>query len=513
MSILSLRRFAYRYPQADSWALRDIDLELGPGLHLLAGESGSGKSTLLRVCNGLVPHFHGGTVSGEARLAGADIVTTPTRSLARSCGFLFQDSEMQSVYATVEHDVAFGLENLGLPRDQMHVRVDEALDMLGIEHLRLRSVTSLSGGERQRLALAGVLAMRPVLLALDEPLAQLDPQGIEPFVSLLRTLASRGVAVLVAEHRLEHMLAAAQTLGRVRAGRLEGPADPAHMAATLEHPPAVIRFGQALAWRPLALDVDTARARVGVLVTGNGNTHDGTGTVAWALDDVALNTGGACLLRDVSITGRAGEVTVLMGPNGGGKTTLLRAIAGLLAPASGRVDRVPGRVAYLPQNPTTLLHRETVRAEVALTLRHSTNGESPARMLDALQLHDVAERYPRDLSTGERQRAALAAVLAGTPSIALLDEPTRGMDGSARESLSSVIGELRANGTSIVLATHDSELAARVGDRILEVRAGQVRELGPPSVALSGDTPYATQMGRLFGAHGPVTVNEALALL
>ncbi len=183
------------------------------------------------------------------------------------------------------------------------------------------------------------------------------------------------------------------------------------------------------------------------------------------------------MLAGVDLAGRSGEVVVLSGPNGGGKTTLLRLIAGSLAPLGGKVWRRPGRVAYLPQNPTVLLHRPTVRAEVSFTLERSGELEQPETILDALDLLPVADRYPRDLSCGERQRAALAAVLPGRPACVLLDEPTRGIDSSARGALVALVARLRDRGAAVVLATHDDDLRNALGDRVINVRDGKVVEM------------------------------------
>jgi ABC-type multidrug transport system ATPase subunit len=218
------------------------------------------------------------------------------------------------------------------------------------------------------------------------------------------------------------------------------------------------------------------------------------------------------VLDHISLAGGPGDVVVLMGPNGGGKTTLLRVIGGLLRPRAGTVDRVPGRVAYLPQDPAALLHRPSVRAEVEATLRWTDSRETADRILGELGLLAVAERYPRDLSSGQRQRAAVACVLAGHPRIALLDEPTRGMDFAARTDMIAVLRRLRDGGTAIVLATHDSDLAAEIGDRIVRVEGGRLNDLGSPDAALSGETPWATQIGQLYPG-GPVTVGGVLARL
>ncbi len=442
MTAARFAQFTYWYPGSAIPALDSIDIELDGGIVALTGASGSGKSTALRVFNGLVPHFHGGTVRGRASVLGMDVLSHPTRELARNVGFLFQDPELQAVYATVDRDVAFGLENLGVPREAMLGRVHDALERAGIGALAGRAVNTLSGGERQRLALAGVLALEPRLLVLDEPLSQLDAGGAVSLMQTVSEVATRGTTVVIAEHRLEHVLPRADRVLFIDRGRIDATAPP---------PPHVEPF-------PVQ--------RAAVATAGAGH---------WSLRAVTAGVGEA-VVSDVDLDG-GGDVVVLMGPNGSGKTTLLRTLAGLLPPLAGSVERPPGRVAYLPQNPTSLLHRPTVRSEIEWTRRRSPDGDnrSVEAALQAFGLQDVADRYPRDLSTGERQRAALGAVLVGGPALALLDEPTRGMDATARHILVNAIHQLRAAGGSVVMATHDQELATAVADRIVQVKDGAVR--------------------------------------
>ncbi|MGH7748224.1 MAG: ABC transporter ATP-binding protein, partial [Candidatus Dormibacteria bacterium] len=399
MDPLYFERLGYSYPGADGQALRDIDLILGDGLTLLTGDSGSGKSTLLRVCNGLVPHFHGGVIAGTARVYGQNVTRTTTRRLARDVGFVFQDPELQSVHALVERDVAFGLENLRVPRAEMRSRVDEAMHLCGVHALRDRAVATLSGGERQRTALAGVLAMRPRLLALDEPLSQLDSDGASALITALQAAVQRGTSAIVSEHRTAPVRPIAQRAlhmnsGCLTEGVMSDDAPTFNERAPAEHP------GR----KP---SIPDANVRLRAVSAGHA---------------------GNVVLGDVDLTLRGGVVVALVGNNGSGKTTLLRTIAGLLPPLRGTVERPHGRIAYLPQNPTVLLHRQTLRSEIEWTLKHDGTPVSVESVLRRFGLAHVAERYPRDLSTGERQRAALATVLAGAPSLALLDEPTRGMD-------------------------------------------------------------------------------------
>jgi energy-coupling factor transport system ATP-binding protein len=312
-------------------------------------------------------------------------------------------------------------------------------------------VSTLSGGERQRLALAGVLAMQPRVLVLDEPLSQLDEDGGRSVVAILGTLAGDGTAVIIAEHRLDQL------------ARLGGRA----LAMDGGH---VVEVGSHEARRL----VETAASRTPCSPAAR---------VAWELSGVATGPARTPILEGVSLDGREGEVVVLVGPNGGGKTTVLRTIAGLLAPLSGRVHREPGRVAFLPQNPMALLHRSSVAAEVSWTLRRDRQKDGVTTLLEELGLAHLATRDPRDLSTGERQRAAIAAVLAGQPRIALLDEPTRGMDDAARDALCRAIHRLRAAGSSIVVATHDKNLTAALADRTVAVGGRTARELAPVAVA------------------------------
>ena len=446
MRTLSFAGLHYTYPEMASRALDGVDLEIDSGLTLLTGASGSGKSTLLRVCNGLIPHFHGGVIGGSAHVLGREVVRTPTRDLARDVGFVFQDPELQAVYPSVERDVAFGLENLGVAREEMLRRVGAALEMCGIAHLRSRAVGTLSGGERQRLALAGVLAMRPRLLVLDEPLSQLDPEGAAALLGALHAAVRGGTTALVAEHRHHLVLERADrwllmAQGRVTPCAPDGPVPPARAVSRHDAPASA-----ALSWR---------------------------------LHQVSAGPAGVAVLQDLDLAGGAGEVLALTGANGSCKTTLLRTIAGLLPPLAGSVERRPGRIAYLPQNPSALLHRATVRSEIEWTLRRTQSTDRADALLEELGLAAVAERDPRDLSSGQRQRAALAAVLAGSPSLVLLDEPTRGMDGAARAALTAALVRVAGRGGSAVVATHDPQLVAAVATRVVELGDGVARVRQP----------------------------------
>jgi energy-coupling factor transport system ATP-binding protein len=283
-------------------------------------------------------------------------------------------------------------------------------------------------------------------VVLDEPTSQLDPDGAAMLLAAALAVARDGRAVVVSEHRVERLLQVAAAVIVLEGGRLS------------KHEPK--------SWLPPPLTPGPPRAFA-------------PGPEAWAVKSVTAGFGEHIVLDGVDVAGRAGEVVALGGPNGGGKTTLLRIIAGGLEPLSGRVERRPGRIAYLPQNPTAVLHRPTVRDEVDFTLERSGESEASDKILGALGLLEVAGRYPRDLACGERQRAALAAILPGNPALVLLDEPTRGMDATSRDALVRIIASLRDAGAAVIIATHDTALRTAVADRVIEVAGGRVAETMP----------------------------------
>ena len=510
--LVDIAGLRYRYPESAEPALANVDLTLDGGLCVVGGPSGGGKSTLLRLFNGLVPHLYGGRIRGRACIDGRDVLRTATRHLATTVGFVFQDAERQGVYATVERDIAFGLENLGVPAPEMRRRVDAIVQQLGLDGLRGRSIASLSGGERQRVAVAGALVLRPRLLVLDEPFAQLDAPNARALLDICLRLRDGGTTLVVAEHRLDDLLPVADSLVTLAAGKLTGPAVPSVLAESLDSAPQVVRLSRAMGWTPPLLSTDTLRLDAPIEWP---RAQPKTARPAWQLSGVVAGHGD--LLIDVDASAAEGEVVVMMGRNGSGKTTLLRVIAGLIKPRSGSAWRAAGRVAYLPQNPAALLHRETVAAEIAWTMRGEPRADADdaaqEALLHTLGVDAIAARDPRDLSSGQRQRAAVAAILAGSPAVALLDEPTRGMDGSARDGLVAAVRGLAARGTAVVVATHDSELAAAIADRVLIIEEGRVRDCGAPTAALSGHHDHATQLGRLVGSPGPVTVEAVAALL
>ncbi|HEX8065787.1 MAG TPA: ATP-binding cassette domain-containing protein [Thermoleophilaceae bacterium] len=561
--ILAARGLTYRYPDAAEPALRDVTLELDAGsFTVVAGESGSGKSTLLRAACGLVPHFHGGDASGELTVAGMAVRDHGPSELAAVCGTVLQEPETQVVMGGVRAEIALPLEHRGESPTAVARAVEETALALGVAHLLDRRVDTLSGGELQRVALAAALAGRPSLLVLDEPSSQLDPVAGDELVWLLRRLNEEwGIAVLLAEHRIERCLAAADRVVAMERGAVACDAAPDEFLrwAAAERPalatPAARLFARA-GLAPLPVSVREARDRLRsarLLPAGaeresaerepadgpparRPSTAPGTSpapslppgdapATATSAPSRRLLAGllrrrrpepaiafrgvwhevadGPAILRGIELSVAPGERVALMGRNGAGKSTLLRHARGLLEPTRGRVERA-GEVALLLQTPGDYLVHERVEQELG------------AAGIEAAGLAGRERDNPRDLSGGERQRLALEIVLGGgqPPAAVCLDEPTRGMDRARKDRLARRLRELAAAGSAVVVATHDTELAAEVADRVVLLGQGVAIADGPVADVLAGGRHFTTDVARILdGAGGALTPDQGARLL
>ena len=522
--IASAHGLSFTYAGAASPVIDDLDLDVEEGeMLLLVGPSGAGKSTLLRCLNGLVPHFHGGTFRGSVSVAGIDTLSRQPRDLASVVGLVFQDPEAQIVASTVEDEIVFGLENLGADRGLIRRRLEEMLDALGIVHLRHRRTETLSGGELQRVAIAGILTMQPRILLLDEPTSQLDPQSAEAMLRTVSDLrADLGITVIVAEHRLDRLASHADRVLQMSQDGTSALLPSRAAIASLPGAPAVSQIGIRMNWSPLPLSIVEARRFVGrrpanSALPANG-AHSQTGALV-EVDRLEVRIDGTPVLGDISITLHRGEVCALMGRNGAGKTTLLRALAGLVAPSAGTIRReLAGsdapyrRIAYVAQDPSSMLYKDTAAAEIADVLRGTGRDGRVAAALDEWRLHGIETRNPRDLSVGERQRVALAAMLVGAPDLILLDEPTRGMDAATKDLLVANLRRRAAAGAAVIIASHDVELAARCSDRVVLLSDGEVIADGPARRVLTDSLIFTTQANKLVGA-GVLTADDAVLYL
>jgi len=533
--MISFQNVTYTYPGVDHPAISRVSVNITEqDLVLVVGASGSGKSTLLRCINGLVPHFSGGTISGDIRVAGKDPVQESPQVMSQHVGFVFQDPETQFVVDRVEDEIAFALENIALPEEEMHARVTEILDLLELEKLRDRRLDNLSGGERQRVAIAAALVLRPQILILDEPTSQLDPQSANELLNMLvRLKEDQGLTVILAEHRLERILPYTDHiiyLDSTHPGLLEGP--PRDILAQISINPPLVEVGKSLGWDPLPLTIEEGLNQVGrialpVAVQGKEDEVALPKPNLQARDlDVWL--GSVQILYDINLELFPGQVLALMGPNGAGKSTLIRSLVGILKPKKGSilvsdqetqgksVAEISQSVGYLPQDPNALLFADRVEDELVITLQNhhlSIEDYPPDMLLNKLGIGDKADQYPRDLSAGERQRVALGAITITRPGALLLDEPTRGLDYENKQGLVDLIHAWRDEGMAVLVVTHDVEMAAKLADRIVLLEDGRIIKEGPPSQVLNESELFTTQIAQLFPGSGWLTPKDVIQSL
>lgn len=519
------------YDGADSPVLRDVDLHIGEGeLVLVVGRTGSGKTTLLRAMNGLVPHFSGGTLAGRVIVGGRDTATHPPRELADLVGMVPQDPMSGFVADTVEEELAYGMECLGLPADVMRRRVEETLDLLGLAEIRDRALLSLSAGQQQRVAIGAVLTAHPRILVLDEPTSALDPGAAEEVLAALHRLVhDLGITVVLAEHRLERVV---QYADRVIVVPGDGQplivGDPARIMRHAPIAPPVVELGRLAGWDPLPLTVREARRAAEPLrdlLIGRTPrlrpVRDPDAEVLARVEGVVVRYGRHAALGGVTTQIARGEVAALMGRNGAGKSTLLGCLVGLRSPDAGSVitgDADPARlsgpalvhaVGLVPQEPGDLLEATSVADECRASDRDAAVEPGTTRALLALLAPEVVDgTHPRDLSEGQRLLLALAVVLAARPPLVLLDEPTRGLDYPTKRRLMGVIRDLAEAGHAIVLATHDVELAAEVATRVIVLAEGEIVADGPTADVVTSSPMFAPQVAKVLAPQPWLTVSE-----
>lgn len=563
MALMQIRQLGFTYPGAVRPALSNVTLEIEKGgFVVLCGTTGSGKSTLLRHLKPeLSPH---GRRQGEILYRGESLTGLTPAASASLVGYVMQDPDAQIVTDTVWHELAFGLENLGYETGVIRRRVAEMASFFGIEAWFRRACSTLSSGQKQTLALASVMAMQPELLILDEPTAQLDPIAANEFLGLLERIHREiGTTVVIAEHRLEETLPLADLAVVMDDGEIVCAAPPGRIGLLL--PPASAGRGEALrrmtAGLPAATRVAMAARQAKTAPDGvdpdetlpltpreghtwlaahplpacmePGDGGDGAGLASKKPDGRPVlsarevwfryNRDDADILRGLSIDLFPGEIHAVLGGNGTGKSTLLSLLRGLLRARRGKV--VPGYglekqmdtdartsgIVLLGADPRALFVHETVRRE--LTEIASGQKATVDRLVHAFGLDALLNRHPMDLSSGEGQKVALAMALSRDPDVLLLDEPTRGLDPAARETLRNILRGLAQEGRAVLMVTHDVEFAATASDTCSLLFDGEIVSSGPPTAFFAGNRFYTTAANRMARAWRPgiVTVEDLLA--
>ncbi len=575
--MISLDRVTFRYAGAAAAVLTDVTLTIPEGeMCLIVGETGSGKSTLLQLVNGLAPHFTGGNLSGTVTVGGLDTRTNPPRDLAGIVGVVGQDPVAGFVTDRVDDELAYSMEQLGIPAPIMRQRVEEVIDLLGLDRIRHRSLSALSAGEQQRVAIGAALTAQPRVLVLDEPTSALDPSAAEEVLAaLLRLVHDLGVTVLLAEHRLERVIQYADSVvllegdgtahcgtahcgsarcGSARYGSARYGSPAAMMESSLVAPP-IIELGRLAGWQPLPLSIRDARRVAGPLrerLTGRptdrltdrpaeclgeestpANSEHATTRSADARSidsprsenlravNLSVHYGRVIAVDGVSLTVNPGEITALMGRNGSGKSSLLWALQGSglrsggtvhvsgLDPATLSPDEAIQHIVLVPQRPSDLLYLDSVAAECQESDRAAGADQgATSAIFERLSPGVSRTTHPRDHSEGQRLALVLALQLVGKPAVILLDEPTRGLDYTAKKRLSAVLAEHAERGAAVFLSSHDVEFVARIADRVVVLSEGEIITDGPARIVLTASATFAPQVSRILRPLTFLTVDD-----
>ena len=556
---IAVRDFSFSYEGSGAWQLSNVSLEVAPGERLaIMGATGAGKSTLAMALNGLVPHHHEGQISGEVIVDGLSTNAHDVVDIVRRVGLVMQDPETQITGQTALDDAAVGPANFGLPREEVIARASSALELVGMSELHDRDTNRMSGGQKQRLVVAGVIAMDSDIVVLDEPTSELDPQGTAEVFELVRRLSNdSNKTIVLVEHEPELIADWAERLVVLDGGRVIFDGHPGDFFGNAEllataglRAPHVVEAAAALSaagrfaisagervpitlteavdrlprWdSSLASDTearDTARL-----------TDRETETVIEARGLGHVYPGGVAALDNVSVTIGAGEFVAILGRNGAGKTTFARHLNGLLRPTSGeliiggepttdkQVSELATQVGYVFQNPDHQIFANSVRDEIGYGLGNLGWEADRIRarvdaVLDQVGMSELADKHPFNLGKGQRQRLAVASVLALEPRVLVIDEPTTGQDWLGASAMMSLVRELNANGHTILMITHDMSLVAEHARRALVFAHGTlIADSAPHELFSHADVlergtliaPQISTLAALLGCPHPVT--------
>lgn len=512
--IIELKQVSFYYPEGVTPALTQIDLAVpAGGFVLVCGPSGSGKSTLLKHMKSSQIPFGKGT--GELLFKGKDLETMELGESARSIGFVGQNPDNQIVTDTVWHELAFGLENLGVPVEEIRKRTAETAQYFGMTEWFRQPVEALSGGQKQMLNLASVMVMQPEVLILDEPTAQMDPIGARRFFHTLKGLQQEiGTTIILSEQRLEEVMPLAQDLVYMENGQIvaQGP---------VQESLKILADYEKIKNKPLAMETsfpvalrvyiksrekeeETVPVSVGqgrqwlsgkrVVTSEHKETYEETETVITVQGVDFSYEKGKKVLEHLDWQVKKGSIYGLLGGNGAGKTTLMKLICGILKPRRGKI-KTNGTVRYLVQNPLSIFTEITAEDELAVCCGRDL--KAVEEMLEKMELTEFREQNPLDLSGGQQQRLALGKVLLTKPEILLLDEPTKGMDGGFKVKFGAMLGELKKQGITTVLVSHDMEFCAEYATYCGLMFDREIISFGPTREFFAENVYYTTAAARM----------------
>jgi energy-coupling factor transport system ATP-binding protein len=523
MALLEIKNLSFSYQ--NNPVLKELNLSLKEGeFVVLTGATGSGKSTLLKLIKKeLTPR---GKLIGSIYFDGKDYKDFPFESSASSIGYVMQNPENQIITDKVYHELAFGLENLGLEREEIRRRVSETAAFFGIDSWFRQDTFSLSGGEKQLLVLTSILSMRPRLLLLDEPTSELDPVAAEQFLSLLKKINQElGISILIVEHRLDAVLAFADRFLIINEGKILFDGNPREISMQIDSSlpigiPSAIKIYKGLGGKgPCPLTVKEGAeflSRYQKQKEFSKKIISKPGKKIYELKDIWFSYGknNQEILRGLDLDIFESEIMTLVGGNGSGKSTLLKIIAGLYKVPVGKIlfnkkniktykdkELYHYNLAYLPQNPQDLFMELTVKEEIGRT-------DENFKLIEEFELTALLDKHPYDLSGGEQQRLAFVKLLSLKPKTLLLDEPTKGLDKRWKEIVEKLLIKMKNKGITIIIVTHDLEFAARISDRCGMLFDGEVISLSDPISFFSGNTFYTTPANRISRKLYPEALTE-----
>lgn len=523
MASIEVKDLYYKYPSEEKWTIKGLNLKVSQGdFILILGESGSSKSTLAKILTGSAPNFYGGTIGGEVLFNGKSLNNMTHKERAEAITMVFQDPEKQIVMNKVHREIALGLENIGIPSDEIKRRVFESLQFLNILDLWSRDIETLSGGQKQKVAIASALSYTPSCIILDEPTSQLDPASSEETLNILKKINSElGITIIVIEQRIGRWFDEVDKIGLMKEGSLVYFGDRGEYykqsdSYLQDFLPAYLKLFKILGQKEAPKDFRASRRVL------EENLHwfklreeslreSKASEVALSIEKLEVKYDDFKVLKDINLTINKGDFTCILGANGAGKSTLLKSIMGLL-PFKGNIrifnedikkinrGNLGKTVGFVSQNPNDYITRDTVYEELKFTLDNykiKDNGEIN-KILEKLKLMEYKDKNPRDLSGGQRQRVAIASILVLKPEILILDEPTRGMDPQALTALGDILIDLQKEGTTIILVTHDIEFAASFGKSFCLMFNGEITTTGYISKVLKNGIYYTTAINKLF---------------
>ncbi len=528
MENITIKNLSFKYPESGKKALDDISLEISQGEYIvLAGKSGCGKSTLLRHLKpSLTPNGEreGGIFIGEK-----EIGLLSEREQAEKIGFVMQDPDNQIVTDKVWHELAFGLENLGLDSDTIRLRVSETAEYFGISEWFTSDTASLSGGQKQLLNLASVTAMRPDILILDEPVSQLDPSSAGNFLGILSKLNKEtGITVIITEHRLEEIFNSADKIAVMDNGKIISFASPSETGELLPSVdiikyllPAPMRIYAETGDFSLPCPVsvrdgvkwlsETVKSPVFTSVEADTNVN---AEISLKLKEVYFKyeKKGKEIIKYLNASFKKGVITAVLGASGAGKSTLLKLIAGIYKPLSGKVS-AGGKLktAYMPQQTRNVFTEKTVLADLEII---DKNKENIGKTVEVTGIRDILNSNPFDISGGEAQRAALAKLLLTSPDVLLLDEPTKGMDGEFKEKFALILRNLADGGKTVIIVSHDVEFCASYTDECMFLFDGAIASHKDTRSFFCANAFYTTAASRMSRPifENAVTAREVIYL-